>query len=69
MECQRAQRNKKVAEILNISRPDATDAVSVYTVFLKNKLKTNYKEILDIEDTLIELVHDLGAVSLPMISL
>uniref|UniRef100_A0A158Q728 R3H domain-containing protein n=1 Tax=Elaeophora elaphi TaxID=1147741 RepID=A0A158Q728_9BILA len=59
VECQRILRNKKVAETLNISRPDATDAISAYTTFLKNKLKTNYEEILHIEHTLIELVHNL----------
>uniref|UniRef100_A0A8R1Y3S1 R3H domain-containing protein n=1 Tax=Onchocerca volvulus TaxID=6282 RepID=A0A8R1Y3S1_ONCVO len=60
VECQRALRNKKVAEILNISYSSAADAVS-YTIFLKNKVETDYKEILDIEDTLVELVHDLDA--------
>ncbi|EJD74673.1 hypothetical protein LOAG_18037 [Loa loa] len=60
-ECQRALRNEKMAEILNIPRPDAADDVAAYTIFLKNKLKTNYKEILDIEDTLLELVHGLNA--------
>ncbi|EJW79202.1 hypothetical protein WUBG_09888, partial [Wuchereria bancrofti] len=47
-----------MAKILNISHPDAADALSA---FLKNKLKTNYKDILDVEDTLIELLHDLDA--------
>ncbi|VDO34646.1 unnamed protein product, partial [Onchocerca flexuosa] len=60
VECQRALRNKKVAEILNISYSSAVDAIS-YTTFLKNKVETDYKEISDIEDTLIELVHDLNA--------
>ncbi|VIO91833.1 Uncharacterized protein BM_BM2238 [Brugia malayi] len=58
VECQRALRNRKLARILNISHPDAVDALSA---FLKNKLKTNYKDILDVEDTLIELLHDLNA--------
>lgn len=63
VECQRALRNKRLAEILNVSRPNVVGAASAYTAFLKNKLKTNYKEVLDIEDSLIELVHDLNAVS------
>uniref|UniRef100_A0A1I8EH94 R3H domain-containing protein n=1 Tax=Wuchereria bancrofti TaxID=6293 RepID=A0A1I8EH94_WUCBA len=58
VECQRTLRNRKMAKILNISHPDAADALSA---FLKNKLKTNYKDILDVEDTLIELLHDLDA--------
>ncbi|CAG9531687.1 unnamed protein product [Cercopithifilaria johnstoni] len=61
VECQRALRNKKMAEILNISRPYEADSASAYTTFLKNKLRTNYEDILDIEDTLIELLHDLDA--------
>lgn len=68
MECQRTLRNKKVAEILNISRPGVAISVSAYTTFLKSKLETYYNAILDVEDTLIKLVHDLDLVSLSITS-
>ncbi|VDK83596.1 unnamed protein product [Litomosoides sigmodontis] len=61
VDCQRALRNKKVAEILNISRPDVGIPASAYTTFLKNKLETHYDSILDVEGTLIKLVHDLDS--------
>uniref|UniRef100_A0A915PH42 R3H domain-containing protein n=1 Tax=Setaria digitata TaxID=48799 RepID=A0A915PH42_9BILA len=60
-ECHRVLRNKKVAEILNISERVAAASLPTYTFFLKSKLKTSYGEILRIESRLIELVHDLDA--------
>lgn len=64
VECQRAVRNKKVADALSISDSAiAAIPTPMYTEFLKNQAKTNYKLMVDIEDTLVELVQSLDAVS------
>uniref|UniRef100_A0A915AKK1 NF-X1-type domain-containing protein n=1 Tax=Parascaris univalens TaxID=6257 RepID=A0A915AKK1_PARUN len=63
-ECHRILRNKRVANALNIATDSESNNLSlsegmvpVYTDFLRLQLKNSSKQVLEIENALIELVH------------